>query len=408
MNIKDISIPKCYLQSADFRFFLKWFDYALTKIQYDISNTADLYDPLRCPKDLLWMLGDTMGYQYDDRNGLCAAFNRFVMLYFMSMIKHKGSQLGVTLAAEVNLKQKDINAYGAEKEILYDRLEDTSIPNNSVYVESNVENGYINVVYFTDEKPIDTCVEYVRPLGMYCFQYAGVRIDSTTKISVDARLAKAGDNVGTIGPTKVGRYTRNDYARMQHMKHEEPVQRINTNDTRAKAYSRNSLVEEEPTVNAGYRALSSLQMANNEHIVKSLFSQPIFSLGYGPTVDTLEDADINDPKYNLRYNRTVDLQSYGTAEYKDYDDTHPEWKPDGQEIIDENGYLPVDTLDHNRTSTPTNPKPKVNGIMTQMGERIIPTYPTQIISGTGSQGEVTKKLSTDETEDTDSRNIKTN
>ena len=320
-----------------------------------------------------------MGYQYDDRNGLCAAFNRFVMLYFMSMIKYKGSQIGVTLAAEVNLKQKDINAYGAEKEILYDRLEDTSIPNNSVYVESNVENGYINVIYFTDEKPIDTCVEYVRPLGMYCFQYAGVRIDSNTKISVDARLAKAGDNVGTIGPTKVGHYTRNDYARMQHMKHEKPVQQVNPADTRAKVYSRNSLVEEEPTVNAGYRALSSLQMANNEHIVKSLFSEPIFSLGYGPTVDTLEDVDVNNPKYNLRYNRTIDLQTQSTSE----------------------DYLPVDTLDHNRESTPTNPKPKVNGIMTEMGQRIIPTYPTPIITDTNDGTKVIK------TDGSDSKDITT-
>ena len=379
MKISDISVPSIYKSSADFRFFLKWFEYALTKLQYDITNAADLYDPLRCPKELLWMLGDTMGYQYDDRNGLCAAFNRFVMLYFMSMIKYKGSQIGVTLAAEVNLKQKDINAYGAEKEILYDRLEDTSIPNNSVYVESNVENGYINVIYFTDEKPIDTCVEYVRPLGMYCFQYAGVRIDSNTKISVDARLAKAGDNVGTIGPTKVGHYTRNDYARMQHMKHEKPVQQVNPADTRAKVYSRNSLVEEEPTVNAGYRALSSLQMANNEHIVKSLFSEPIFSLGYGPTVDTLEDVDVNNPKYNLRYNRTIDLQTQSTSE----------------------DYLPVDTLDHNRESTPTNPKPKVNGIMTEMGQRIIPTYPTPIITDTNDGTKVIK------TDGSDSKDITT-
>ena len=398
MKISDISAPKCYLQSADFRFFLKWFEYALTKVQYDTTNLPDLYDSLRCPKDLLWMLGDTMGYQYDDR--LCAAFNRFVMLYFMSMIKYKGSQLGVTLAAEVNLKQKDINAYGAENEILYNRLEDTSIPNNSVYVESNVENGYINVVYFTDEKPIDTCIEYVRPLGMYCFQYAGVRIDSSTKISVDARLAKAGDAVGAIGPTKVGHYTRNDYARMQHMKHEEPIQRVNPKDTRAKVYSRNSLVEDEPTVSAGYRALSSLQMANNEHIVKSLFSEPIFSVGYGPTVDTMADANINDPKYNLRYNRAVDLQSYGKAKYDGYDDSTPEWVPEGQDIVDEKGYLPVDTLDHNRESTPTNPKPKVNGIMTEMGQRIIPTYPTPILTedGTGvlkTDGSDSKDITTE-------------
>ena len=368
MQINDIPVPEIYKESADFRFFLKWFAYALTKTQYDITNMMDLYDPLRCPKDLLWMLGDTMGYVYDDR--LCTAFNRFAMLFFMSLIKYKGSKTGVTMAAEVNLKQKDINAYGEENNINYDRLEDTSIPANSVYVESNVEDGYIDVVYFTDELPIDSCIEYVRPLGMYCFQHAGVRIDSMTKISVDARLANAEDYTGSIGPTRVGHYSRNDYARLQKM-HNEPKQENDWEDTREPVYSRSSTAEVKPIVNAGYRALSSLQLSNNEHIVKSLFSKPIFDLGYSPNVDTIEDVDVKDPRYNLRYNRTTDIQSYGKAEYKDYDDPKPEWVSNGQEILDDIGYLPVDTLDKDKTSTPLNPQPKVDAIMT-LGGNIAP------------------------------------
>ena len=392
MQIKDIPVPDVYKEeSADFRFFLKWFDYALTKIQYDITNMMDLYDPLKCPKDLLWLLGDTMGFKYDDRGELCEAFNRFIMLYFMSLIKYKGSKTGVTLAAEVNLKQKDINAYGQEDDILYSRLEDTSIPVNSVYVESDVDEGYINVVYFTDQKPIDACIEYVRPLGMYCFQYAGVRIDSATKISIDARLANASDSMGSIGATRVGHYTRNDYARLQHMSN-APKQHNNLNDTRAKAWARSSTtpVGSEPTQNAGYRALSSLQLANNEHIVKSLFSQPIFSLGYGPTVDTITSVDITDPKYNLRYNRTVDLQSYRSKPT----DSHPTGRAIGEQIVDEVGYLPVDTLDKDRVSKPTDPKPKVNGIMLEMGQRIIPSQPKKQIVTTEDN-----KLATEDNKD---------
>lgn len=356
MQIKDIPVPDVYLESSDFRFFLRWFDYALTKIQYDTTNLLDLYDPLRCPKNLLWMLGDTMGYKYDDRAELCAAFNRFVMLYFMSMIRYKGSRTGITLAAEVNLKQKDINAYGEEHSINYDRLEDTSIPANSVYVESNIEDGYIDVVYFTDKKPVDTCIEYVRPLGMYCFQHAGVRIDSETKISVDARLANATDIMGTIGPTRVGHYSRNDYARLQKMTNESR-QEINWGDKRALTWESSSTAETEPTVNAGYRALSSLQMSNNEHIVKSLFSKPIFDLGFGPTVDTYEDIDVTDPKYNLRYNKSNDDELKQPAVY---------------------------TLDPNRESTLLDPKPKVNGIMTKVGDCIIdpPPPPEPFAPGT--------------------------
>ncbi len=328
MKIRDIPVPDIYLTSADFRTFIKWFDYALTKTQFDITNLADLYDPLRCPKDLLWMLGDTMGYKYDDR--LCAAFNRFAMLFFMSLIKYKGSKTGVTLAAEVNLKQHDINAYGEEKEILYNRLEDTSIPVNSVYVDSNVEEGTINVVYFSNKKPIDSCIEYVRPLGMYCFQYAGVRVDTATKISVDARLANTSDATGIVGPTRVGHYTRNDYARMQKMNNEEKMI-INPKDKREKVYARSSTAEKYPTVDAGYRALNSLQLANNSHVVRALIdvndtmpdvSKPlakdtanykvpdvIFAQGITDVgVDIPDDIRMSNPKYDLLYDKTTSEQ----------------------------------------------------------------------------------------------------
>jgi hypothetical protein len=248
----------------------------------------------------------------------------------MSLIKYKGSKTGVTLAAEVNLKQFDINAYGEEKEILYNRLEDTSIPVNSVYVDSNVDDGTINVVYFSNKKPVDSCIEYVRPLGMYCFQYAGVRVDTTTKISVDARLANASDATGIVGPTRVGHYTRNDYARMQKMSNEENML-INSKDTREKVYARSSTAEPFPTVDAGYRALNSLQLSNNNHIVKALidvndtmpdmsnpladdsnhykvpnviFAQGITDVG----IDIPDDIRMSNPKYNLLYNKTTDEQ----------------------------------------------------------------------------------------------------
>ena len=224
MNIKDVSLPEIYLSSADFRFFRDWIDTALTKTQYDIENTLDLYDPLRCPADLLWMLADTMGFKFDDR--LPVAFNRLVLIYFMSMIRNKGSKDGVTLAAETNLAQfrvlQEAKGYTDKdgvvhppKDILYNRLENTSIPVNSVYVEPHVDEGYIDVVYFSVDKPVDACIEYVRPLGMYCFQHAGVRFDSRTKISIDARLTDSNDIGMSIGATHVGHYSREDYARLQ-------------------------------------------------------------------------------------------------------------------------------------------------------------------------------------------------
>ena len=235
MDIKDISIPEVYRSSADFRFFLNWIQQDLKKTQYDTENFFDLYDPLRCPQDLVWALADTMGYKYDSR--MPTSFNRLVLLYFMSMIRNRGSKDGVTLAAEVNLAQfkllRDAEGYeldGIEypkKEILYNRLEDTSIPVNSVYVTPHTDKGYIELVYFSTRMPADICIEYVRPLGMFLFQNAGVSFDARTKISIDARLTDTRDSfvhdggdgrIGlsyNFGPTQVGRYNRDDYARMQ-------------------------------------------------------------------------------------------------------------------------------------------------------------------------------------------------
>lgn len=369
MRISDVSVPEIYKKSADFRFFLTWFEDCLSRIKYDTENIHDLYDPQRCPSQLVWMLADTMGFKFDDR--LPTAFNRLVLIYFMSMIRYKGSKNGVTLAAEVNLAQFNINEYGKEKDILYDRLEDTSIPVNSVYVTPHTADGYIDVVYFSSEKPVDACIEYVRPLGMYCFQHAGVRVDSKTKVSVDARLTNTNDLHVSIGPTRVGNYSREDYARLQKSRQEISDNGKMTKDTinyehnRQYVYRRNSDAEGQPDarISPGYRSLYSLQLCNNTHIVKSLIPvkdvgdsdattpteerEQIFSLGYGPQdVSThypdsyLKEKDY--PEYNLRYDRK--------AEYDITTDVY--------------------SVESGRTGDILTPRPAVNPIMTKVGDAI--------------------------------------
>lgn len=354
LNFKDISVPEVYKQeSMDFRFFLRWIQVCLTSIKFDIENFMDLYDPLRCPKELLWMLADTIGFKYDDR--LPYAYNRLVLMYFMSMIRNKGSKDGVTLAAEVNLAQFNILEYGKEKDILYDRLEDTSIPVNSAYVTPHVEEGYIDVVYFSDQKPIDACIEYVRPLGMYCFQHAGVRFDARTRVSVDARLTDM-ENVGiSIGPTHIGHYRREDYARMQKTSNNDP----DPDHTRQPVYYRNSTAEGEPdeSINPGYRSLYSLQLCNNDHITASLFTEPIFSIGYGPEdVGVTYPDDYLIPPYVDRPN--------GRAQRPNYMAWNLRLNRSLEKEITEDVY----TTDDGRTQSIMKPRPAVNPPMLKVGD----------------------------------------
>lgn len=375
MKLSDISVPEVYKSSSDFRTFLKWFETALDRVKYDTENLPDLYDPLRCKTSLLWLLGDTMGFKYDDR--LCAAFNRLVMMYFMSMIRHKGSKDGVTLAAEVNLAQFSINKAASEgylhddgtrtepNDILYERLEDTSIPVNSVYVTPHTDKGYIDVVYFSSEKPVDACIEYVRPIGMYVFQSAGVRFDSKTKVSVDARLTDERDRGLSIGPTHVGHYRREDYARMQKI-----TTRSEPDHTRNLAWYRNSKYEDETLgtgeyesgakVDAGYRTLYSLQLANNAHIVDALIGypfvegdehpkKPVFGIGKTP----LEVAVRKSDNYIL-----PDVQSGERPWNLRYDPTHEAQGTDGRVVAG------------NVSGTQVQPITAVNPVMAKLGDGI--------------------------------------
>lgn len=420
MRIKDISVPDIYTDSADFRFFLRWFELALSKVQYDTEHGLDLYDPEKCPANLLWMLADTMGYKYDDR--LPTAFNRFVLLYFMSMIRNRGSKDGVTLAAEANLKQFDIETVAGTgytkadgtvvepKDILYDRLEDTSIPVNSVAVTPHTAEGYIDVVYFSDRTPIDACIEYVRPLGMYCFQNAGVRMDARTKISIDARLTNSNDVGISLGPTHVGHYSRTDYARMQRLidsdleitagKIDKVRDAIHTrrdgdgrttvtplSDIRRNVWYRNADFEggldqipvqgPDNGINPGYRALYSLQLCNNEHIMKSLIpSKPgiiypdpdkdseivtkpkeqIFGLGWQPQDVTWRYDD----DYVLP---DIEADALPGGKYRP-------WNLRYDKAREEESGPDVYTIDADRSIDILNPRPAINPVMKVIGDGI--------------------------------------
>lgn len=354
MNRFELSVPDCYLESSDFRFFLKWVSEAFYKLKYDLDAFFDLYDPLRCPQELLWLLADTMGFKFDDR--LPVAYNRLVLLYFMSMIRYKGSRNGVLLAANVNLTQFDVIDYQAQTQddMDLDRLNFTNIRVNSAYVNVNTEAGYIDVVYFSTKKPIDACIEYVRPIGMYCFQHAGVIQNARSKLGIDVRLTDAVDSSITgMVATQVGRYTREDYARIQTGS-ENANNTFTPKDGRQPAYNRNSVYEQVPEQNAGYRTLYSLQLANNQNMDQLLqLNPPIFSQGYLP-------QDYADVSY-------VDVE---VVRAQSYDGHLPEWNLLYDRLSEEELGHDISTLDTFRTPNRTHPRPAVNPIMTQVGDAI--------------------------------------
>lgn len=421
MNFEDVTVPAVYTtESADFRFFLKWFANALAHLKYDHEHFLDLYDPQKCPSKLLWMLADTMGYKYDNRVPI--AFNRYVMLYFQSLIRNRGSRNGVTLAAEVNLKQYDIQTVAGDgyydkdgnfvepKPELYERIEDTSLPTNSVYVNFYADKGYIDVVYFSDRNPVDATMEYVRPLGMYCFSHAGVVLNARTRLAVDARLTDSRDLGLSIGPTHVGHYSREDYARLQRINasdldtsqlptlpayspkikdgitqswNDDRTQRRSVEELthkRRNVWYRNSDYEgsktpiqaKERNLNPGYRALYSLQLANNEHVTKSLIpyrpGQPndktqIFGLGWQP-----QDVTVTYPSdYKL-----PDEEADWTGFQYPYDREHGQrtraWNLRYDKATEENISDEISTVDSG--SDILHPVPMIAPVMHTVGDAV--------------------------------------
>lgn len=319
MTFSDIPVPEIYKSSADFRFFLRWIELCFTEIQNKTDNLIDLLDPLRCPTNLLWLLGETCGYKYDDRASV--AFNRLIITHFAKLIRHRGSQTGMILAAELNLDQFNLQAYADENDALSDRLEDTSIPVNSVNITPHTDLGYIDVIYYSENVPVDVCIEYVRPIGMYCFSHAGVSVNARTKLSIDARLTNLNDGNLTFGPAFIAHYRREDYASLQTVLPDGELK------PRRGAYFRNMDYEKLPytgMINPGYRSLCSLQLSNNEHIVKALLPsleepEKIFDIGYGPQqVDVVYPDNYlktgDDPFYNLRINKQLE-ESYTPSVY---------------------------------------------------------------------------------------------
>lgn len=345
MKFSDISLPEVYKDSYDFRFFVKWFSYCLEGIKSDTENLIDLLDPQRCPSELLWMLGDTMGYKYDSR--FLVSFNRLVLTYFMSLIYNRGSKTGMTLAAEINLAQFDVNSYAEENEAYRDRLKDTTIPINACYMTGHPDQGYIDIVYYSENIPKDACFEYVRPLGMFTFTHAGIRVDSRTKISVDPRLTGANSIFLGVGPTRVGHYRRADYASIQKMVDNSGNPDV---EKRHLAWYRNGDYEGQGNkmIDPGLRSLYSVQLCNNEHIVKALMpSLPIYTIGEGPTeVGTLYPDNYykteEDKLWNLRVDREAEEEL-------------------GGELL---------TFDDSRTESIINPRPAVNPIMANPGDAI--------------------------------------
>ena len=151
--------PDIYKNSRDFKVFLRLFEYVASSAKYDIDNWLDLYNPLRCPVKFLALLADLIGYKYN--TSLSTAENRIIMSKFVEMLKNKGSDIGIRMAAALSL-----NAQLASDPASADYQEAVNLLQQlETYYDK--DTGVITIYYPKDLAKVRDLLYYVRPVGSF-------------------------------------------------------------------------------------------------------------------------------------------------------------------------------------------------------------------------------------------------
>ena len=158
VNVNKL-VPEIYRESRDFRVFLKLLDIVINSCKYDIDNWTTLYDPLQCPENFLPLLADFIGYRYD--TSLSVTENRVIMSEFNTMIKNKGSEIGLRLAAALSM-----NAQLASDPMSKEYIRAVS---QLQFLELfyDYDTGIIRIYYPRDLTKIRDIFKYVRPVGSF-------------------------------------------------------------------------------------------------------------------------------------------------------------------------------------------------------------------------------------------------
>ena len=151
--------PDVYKNSRDFKVFLRLLEYIVSSTKYDIDTWLDLYTPMKCPLRFLPLLADLIGYNYN--TSLSIDENRIIMSKFVEMIKNKGSDIGIRMAAALSL-----NAQLASDPASKEYQEAVSLLQQlETYFDK--ATGIITIYYPKDLNKVRDLLYYVRPVGSF-------------------------------------------------------------------------------------------------------------------------------------------------------------------------------------------------------------------------------------------------
>ena len=150
-----------YRRERDIQVFTTLIDMLLTTSKYDIDTLYKLYDASVCPEIFLSNLADTVNYKYDTANTVTS--NRKILSIFMTMLRHKGSEIGLLMATALCLTSLDLSIKKLETaDVNMDYISALS----SLDIRYDYENAEIIIDYPNIYTQVRYLLDYVRPVGM--------------------------------------------------------------------------------------------------------------------------------------------------------------------------------------------------------------------------------------------------
>ena len=184
-------VPEVYRQSRDFQTFLQLWSLILNTTKHDIDTWLDLYDPLTCKAELLPLLAEHIGYEYNYSRSIVE--NRAIIKTFGKLIRNRGSELGIKLAMALSLNStiQELSQMTETEALntLFANLNQLSM----VEVMCDYNTGVIRVTYPNDyayvfeNNNFGKLIDIVRPVGMY------VEIIKSDMVMIGDNNAKAID-----------------------------------------------------------------------------------------------------------------------------------------------------------------------------------------------------------------------
>lgn len=164
-------VPNVY-KSRDYKALLTLLDIIINTSKYEIDNLLDLYDPDVCPAEILPYLADYIGYIYNYTDTIQE--NRNIIKNFITMIRNRGSETGITLAAALSLSGSD------NKDFISDLAH--------LNIMMHYDTGYIEILYPREKTKVRNLLDWVRPVGMYTELTPGTIADNRSAITVSDRV----------------------------------------------------------------------------------------------------------------------------------------------------------------------------------------------------------------------------